>query len=41
MGKMMSGKKKTTNWILEDYSFWTISWFLNLLEYVTILVLTA
>jgi len=20
----MSGKKKATNWILEDYSFWTI-----------------
>jgi len=41
MEKMISGEKKAINWISEDYSFWTSSWFLNLLQYVAIIVLTA
>jgi len=28
MEKMISGEKKAINWISEDYSFWTSSWFL-------------
>ena len=41
MEKKMSGEKKAIHWILEDYSFWTSSCFLNLLQYVAIIVLTA